>query len=88
MNHSQDYYRHHMYRVAENRNELWNKRGYLSAPEENSTRFSKQHPFDCGTPECIWCHHEKLGKRRFALKTPDIDLWSEWGVVEPEEFLS
>jgi hypothetical protein len=84
-----------MYRVSSNRNRLWNDHTFDSFYQgrtlfpEKTTRYSKKHPFDCGTTQCPMCHEGKFSKRRFSLREPEIKekLLTEWGVVEPEEFL-
>ena len=31
---------------------------------EVSNSLGKQHPFDCGTPNCLCCHYEKVLKKK------------------------
>lgn len=40
-------------RIAKN---TWNAEHLLKQPH----RFAKQHALDCGNPECIVCHSEKV----------------------------
>lgn len=54
---------------------------------QDTTRFDKIHPMDCGTPGCYMCHADKLKKRRFVLNDA-FEVLGEWGVSSPEEFLT
>ena len=76
MVHTQDYYRHHSERLSKNRNELYNM--LLPQGEEDwktyDSRWAKHHPFDCGNPRCLTCHHKKvLEKRRFTLSETELE---------------
>jgi len=42
--------------------------------ETHDSRWAKHHPFDCGNPRCLACHHEKvLEKRRFTLSEAELE---------------
>ena len=59
-------------RIAKN---TWNADHLLKQPH----RFAKQHALDCGNPECIVCHSEKvfgkptLQERKFNQGNKDLD---------------
>ena len=59
-------------RIAKN---TWNADHLLKQPH----RFAKQHALDCGNPECLVCHSEKvfrkptLQERKFNLGNKDLN---------------
>lgn len=60
-------------RIAKN---TWNAEHLLKQPH----RFAKRHALDCGNPECLVCHSEKVFRKptvqekKFIQGNKDLDI--------------
>lgn len=56
-------------RVIKNRIKLKKDTDLVHKHEDHPGRWAKQHPYDCGNPECLVCHCEKvLGLKKIEDK--------------------
>ena len=47
-------------RVIKNRVKLKKDTNLVHRHEDQPGRYAKRHPYDCGNPECLVCHSEKV----------------------------
>jgi hypothetical protein len=47
-------------RVIHNRKNLMRDTGLEHRKQEQENRYNKRHPYDCGNPQCLVCHSEKV----------------------------
>jgi hypothetical protein len=47
-------------RVIKNRVKLKKDTDLVHRHEDQPGRYAKRHPYDCGNPECLVCHGEKV----------------------------
>lgn len=47
-------------RVIKNRKRLMKDTDLHHRNEHQDNRYNKRHPYDCGNPQCLICHREKV----------------------------